>query len=109
MRLAGGDAARGEVMQLAGSYATGRKLCDSGEAARLAGSGARCGLGLPRCPRVRSLRLGVRPHPGVAVAALVLPAGTAGARVVAPDVGELVGHARALAVFHVRTAVDRRS
>ena len=41
--------------------------------------------------------------------ALVLAAGTAGARVVAPDAGELFGYARALAVFHVRTAVDGRT
>src|SRR5271166_1834330 len=38
----------------------------------------------------RKLGLGVGAHPGVAVAALVLAAGTTGAGVVTPDVGEVV-------------------
>src|SRR5207344_1643630 len=42
----------------------------------------------------------------VAVAALVLPAGTAGARVVAADVSEIVAYAWAGAGLHVRPAVD---
>src|SRR5262249_56332954 len=53
--------------------------------------------------------LGVRAGAGVAVAALVLTAGTAGARVVAADVGKVVADARARAGLHVRPAVDRRS
>src|SRR6185295_1530898 len=46
---------------------------------------------------------------GVAVAALVLPARTAGAWVVAADLGEVVAHARAGAGLHVRAAVHGRS
>src|SRR6185369_12974748 len=46
---------------------------------------------------------------GVAVTALVLPARTAGARVVAADLGEVVAHTRAGAGLHVRAAVHGRS
>src|SRR5712671_5811216 len=52
--------------------------------------------------------LGVGAGAGVAVAALVLPARTAGARVVAADLGEVVAHARAGAGLHVRPAVHGR-
>src|SRR6059058_825097 len=53
--------------------------------------------------------LGVRAGAGVAVAALVLPARTAGAWVVAADLGEVVAHARTGAGLHVRSAVHGRS
>ena len=58
--------------------------------------------------RRRGLALGVRAGAGVAVAALVLPARTAGARVVAAGLGEVVAPARAGAGLHVRPAVDGR-
>src|SRR5207344_2042045 len=58
---------------------------------------------------VRPYRLGVWAGAGVAVAALVLAAGTAGAWVVAADLGEVVAHARAGAGLHVRSAVHGRS
>src|SRR5262249_33618863 len=60
---------------------------------------------------VRSDRggLGVRAGAGVAVAALVLPARTAGAWVVAADLGVVVADAWAAAGLHVRSAVHGRS
>src|SRR5690348_740531 len=42
------------------------------------------------------------------MAPLVLPAGTAGARVVAADAGDIVAHAWARGGLHVRPAVDGR-
>ena len=64
----------------------------------------------PHPTRVAGIRsgLGIRAGTGVAVAALVLPAGTARAWVVASGARELVVHGRARAGLHVRPAVDRR-
>src|ERR1700735_1708953 len=61
-----------------------------------------------RRPSQEDQPLGVGAHPGVAVAALVLAAGTAGTGVVAPDASEVVVPRWALAGLDVRSAVDGR-